>query len=96
MNDRLVIVVNRFSLTVTRIIGPHLGWPVDEDAVVKLTETQVALRANVLMCLNGFTIPTHMVAVSSLPCMVSGFQGQHSYIHTKREWCYNYVPSAKA
>ena len=41
--ERLVLVVNAFSLTVARIVGPHLGWLVDEDAVIKLTEVQVAL-----------------------------------------------------
>ena len=35
--------VNAFA--VARIIGPHLGCSVDEDAMVKLTEAQVALRA---------------------------------------------------
>ena len=47
------------------IIGPHLGWSVDEDAMVKLTEAQVALYyalndCNVLMCLNGFSVPPHI------------------------------------
>ena len=45
--ERLVLVVNAFSLTVAHIVGPHLGCSVDEDAVVKLTEAQVALR---VMC----------------------------------------------
>ena len=45
--ERLVLVVNAFSLTVARIVGPHLGCLVDEDAVVKLTEAQVSLR---IMC----------------------------------------------
>ena len=40
--ERLVLVVNVFSLTIACIVGPHLGWSVDEDAV---TEVQVALRA---------------------------------------------------
>ena len=40
--ERLVLVVNAFSLTVARIVGPHLGCSVDEDAV--LTEAQIALR----------------------------------------------------
>ena len=43
--ERLVLVVNTFSLIVARIIGVHFDWSVDEDAVVKLTEAQVALRA---------------------------------------------------
>ena len=38
-------MVKAFSLTVACIIGPHLDWSVDENAVVKLTEAQVALRA---------------------------------------------------
>ena len=46
--ERLVLVVNAFSLTIPHIIGPHLGWSVDEDAVVKLTEAQVALHAKQL------------------------------------------------
>ena len=43
--ERLVLVVNVFSQTTAHIIGPHLGWSVDEDALVKLTEVQVALCA---------------------------------------------------
>ena len=42
--ERLVLVVNAFILTVARIVHMHLGCLVDEDAMVKLTETQVALR----------------------------------------------------
>ena len=34
--ERLILVVNAFSLTVARIVGLHLGCSVDEDAVVKL------------------------------------------------------------
>ena len=41
-------LVNTFNLTIARIIGPHLGCSVDEDAMVKLTEAQVALRAKQL------------------------------------------------
>ena len=40
--ERLVLVVNAFILTVAHL---HLGCLVDEDAVVKLTEVQVALHA---------------------------------------------------
>ena len=46
--ERLVLVVNAFSLTIPHIVGPHLGWSVDEDAVVNLTEAQVALHAKLL------------------------------------------------
>ena len=43
--ERLILVVNAFSLTVACIVGPCLACSVDEDAVVKLTEAQVALHA---------------------------------------------------
>ena len=43
--ERLVLVVNAFSLTVASIVDPHFGWSVDEDTVAKLTEAQVALHA---------------------------------------------------
>ena len=79
-------MVNAFSLTVVRIVGPHLGCSVDEDAVVKsvkLTEAQVALRAKQLQCVDVLKrlqyTDAHMVVV--IPCMpVSGFRGhgEHS------------------
>ena len=69
--ERLVLVVNAFSLTVARIVGPHLGCSVDEDAVVKLnllTEAQVALRnARVDVLKRLQYTDAHMVAV--IPCM---------------------------
>ena len=81
--ERLVLVGSINAFAVAHIVGPHLGCSVDEDAMVKLTEAQVAYAlndCNVLMCLNGFNIGTdeHMVAV--IPCMVSGFRGhgEHS------------------
>ena len=43
--ERLVLVASKRFFSVARIVGPHLGCSVDEDAMVKLTEAQVALRA---------------------------------------------------
>ena len=37
--ERLVLVVNAFSLSVPCMVGPHLGWSVDEDAVAKYRGT---------------------------------------------------------
>ena len=39
--EMLVLVVKAFSLIIAHIVGLHLGWLVDEDALVKLTEVQV-------------------------------------------------------
>ena len=33
--ERLALVMSAYSLIIARIVGPRLGWMVDEDAVVK-------------------------------------------------------------
>lgn len=39
--ERLALVVGAFSLTISCIIGLHLGWSVDEDTVIELPEVLI-------------------------------------------------------
>ena len=59
--ERLVLVINAFSQTAVRIIGPHLGESVDEDAVVKLDVLKQLQYTD-----------AQMGAVSNPTCRVSG------------------------
>ena len=53
-------MMNTFTLTFSHTVGPHFGWSVDEDAMVKLREALIAI------CTKG--LKNFHVFMSSIYC----------------------------